>query len=150
MSALTNMDPRFDIRASEPPAADDDIEKLRNFAQAICGTLPDDYTDLLRCATEVEILVERRGCIRFWSPAGVMEMNEAHELQKYLPHALAVGDDEGGMAFVLTTGGNGRGLYRLSFADPDPTVAVFIAGSIQALLVFGDGIDRLFAWEDDD
>jgi hypothetical protein len=149
MSVLTGMDARFDLRASEPPATDKEIDELRAFARTVGGTLPDDYVDLLRDVTEVEILVEQRGCIRFWAPAGVLEMNDAHELQRYIPHAIAVGDDEGGMAFVFMTGRNGRGLYRLSFADPDPMEAVFIAESVEALLVSGVGIDRLFAWEDD-
>ncbi len=143
------MDGRFDLQAKEPPATESQIDDLVAFAGSVGWTLPSDYLDLLRDASEVEIVVEQRGCVRFWAPDGVLEMNDSHELQKYIPQAIAVADDEGGMAFVFMTGREGRGIYRLSFSDPDPDEAVFVADSVEALLVRGVGINRLFAWEDE-
>lgn len=148
MSPLKRLDSRFSVRAAEPAATVDEIEQLCAFAAALRRALPGDDLDVLRAATDVEILVEQRGCIRLWSPEGVLEMNAAHDVQRYIPGGLAIGDDEGGMAFVLMTGREGPGLYRLSFSDPDPDEAVFIASSLAALLERGVGIDRLFAWDE--
>lgn len=147
MSVLNNMDGRFELLVSQTGASKGAIDELVAFVQSHGATLPDDYLAMLWVATEVEIRVDGRGCIRFWAPAGVLELNVAHELQRYIPEAIAVGDDEGGMVFVFMTGQDGTGLYRLSFADPDPAEAVFIAESVEALLLRGVGIDRLFAWE---
>jgi hypothetical protein len=80
-----------------------------------------------RAATEVEVLVDGIGCIRFWSPDGVLEMNAAHDLQRYIPGGVAIGDDEGEAVYVFMEGGSGLGLYRTSFSDPEPTEAVFVA-----------------------
>lgn len=148
MSPLKRLDRRFSVRAAEPAASVDEIERLSVFAAALRRALPGEYLDFLRAATEVEILVEQRGCIRLWSPAGVLEMNAAHDVQKYIPGGLAIGDDEGGMAFVLMTGREGPGLYRLSFSNPAPDEAVFIGPSLADLLWRGVGLERLFAWDD--
>jgi hypothetical protein len=117
------------------------------FAESVGRPLPSDYVELLHHATEIEIDVEGRGYVRIWSPSGVVELNGAYNIQKYLPGALAVGDDEGGKVFVLMVGERGPGIYRSSFADPDPGEAVYIAPSFEALLGRGVGIDKLFAWE---
>jgi hypothetical protein len=143
---LSAISKRFSIDAADPPASEAELDKLREYARTLGLELPSDYLSLLRQVTEVEIAVDGKGYIRFWAPAGVPEMNAAHDLQKYMPSAIAVGDDEGGKVFVYMNGGRGPGLYRTSFADPDPNEAVFVASSLVALLSNEEGIDRLFDW----
>ena len=48
-----------------------------------------------------------------------------HSLQSYLQEAVAIGDDEGEDIYVFMTGESGFGIYRTSFADPDPDEVVF-------------------------
>jgi hypothetical protein len=146
-SVLESLDPRFVLAASEPAASEQELDGLAAFFAGLTRRLPNDLRALLARATEVELLVEDVGCIRFWSPASVLEQNAAHHFQKYMPTAVAVGDDEGGSIYVFMDGGEGPGLYRSSFTDADPAEAVFIADSITSLLVRGIGRQRLFDWE---
>ncbi len=120
---------------------------LSDFFRRVGRPLPDDYLEMQREATEVEVLVGDSGSIRLWSPDGVIGMNEAHDLQSYITSGVAVGDDEGGATYVLMDGREGAGLYRTSFADPDPSEAVFIAPTFTDLLVKGIGRDNLFDGE---
>jgi hypothetical protein len=147
MTILNRMANDFRLAASRKGASEQQIAALTAFFQQVGQELPHDYLEMLREATEVELLVGNIGCIRFWSPPGVIELNEVHDLQSYIPSGVAVGDDEGGATYVLMNGTVGPGLYRTSFADPDPDEAVFIAESLAHLLVDGRGREQLFDWE---
>lgn len=136
----------FELASSESGASTQQIGLLGDFFRRVGRLLPSDYLEMQREATEVEILVGDSGCVRFWSPMGVVEMNEAHDLQSYLPSGVAVGDDEGESTYVLMDGLEGDGIYRTSFADPDLGEAVFIAPTFTDLLVRGVGRERLFDW----
>lgn len=146
MSLFNSLDARFELAAGNGPALDVDVERLVHFARSHGCELPEDYKTMLRERTEVELVVEGVGCIRFWAPDGVFEMDEAYEFSDSVPNAVAIGDDEGGMALLLMHGEAGFGLYRLSLSDRDPAEAVFVAPSLDALLRNGVGVDRLFGW----
>ena len=146
MSFLQSLHRRFMVGATEPGSSDEDVAALSTFATRQGLVVPCDYLELVREVSELELVVDQRGCVRFWSASGVVEMNEAYEIQRHIPHALAVGDDEGGKALAFMDGGSGTGLYRFPFADPDASEAVFIAPTIRELLKKGEGADLLFDW----
>jgi hypothetical protein len=148
MSFYNSLDARSELAAANEPASEVDIEKLVNFARLHGCELAEDYKTMLRERTEVEFVVENVGCIRFWAPDGVFEMDEAYDFPGSVPNAVAIGDDEGGMALLLMHGEAGFGLYRMSFSDRDPTKAVVVAPSLDALLRNGVGLDRLFGWRE--
>lgn len=148
MSLLMNLHSSFSVGAKEPPSSEAEITQLALFAKRHGLIVPDEYLELVREASEIELIVDSKGCIRIWSAAGTVEMNQEYEVQKYLPEALAIGDDEGGKALAMMGGEQGRGLYRFSFSDPDRAEAVFIARSMRALLQHGVGVDQLFDWDD--
>ncbi len=146
MTITESLHVRLALAASRPAASEASLSALTTFFHSSGCSLPDDYRALLGEATELEISVDRDAHIRLWDPAGVVEMNEAHSLQSYLQEAVAIGDDEGEDIYVFMTGESGFGIYRTSFADPDPDEVVFISSSIRDLLVDGRGLDLLFDW----
>lgn len=138
---LTTMDRRFALRASRPPASDEDIERLRAFAGALGAELPADFVDLIREATEVEIAVEGRDSLRFWSPTRMLELNEAYEMPRLVPGAIAVGDI-GEDVLVLMAAARAPGVYRLVFADPDELE--YLARSLADLVAVKTDLGSLF------
>lgn len=46
-------------------------------------------------------------------------MNKAYHIQEYLPDALAIGDDEGGIAIICVKDETKPGIYAVSFSSPE-------------------------------
>lgn len=101
--------------------------------------LPRDYLDVVTEMTDVELLVDGRKYLRIWGPLRCIEMNEAYEVQKHIPLSLAIGDDEGGDAFILMDGRAGHGIYKVGLSVLDSGDATFIAPSLGELLLDGAG-----------
>ena len=74
-----------------------------------------------------------------------LELNREYHVVRYLPQALAMGDDGGGGLFLHMAGAAGKGLYYCRAADLDAAEAVKIADSLRGLLVEGQGRARLAA-----
>ena len=127
---------RFRVDVKGPGASDEDIRTLRLEA---ARTVPDEYVEFVREATDVEILVDGSGYIRIWPPAFCVEMTDAHDLHQYVPGSLPIGDDEGGSILLYLSGPNGEGLYLLGLGDLDPEEAWFVAPSLTDFLVGGVG-----------
>ena len=104
MAVLSQMASMFRLATSGRGASADEINALRDFFRNAGRSLPQDYVELLLMASEVEIIVEGTGCIRFWSPEGVRKMNEVHALQSYITNGVAIGGDEGEAVYVLMNG----------------------------------------------
>ncbi|MBI9051894.1 MAG: SMI1/KNR4 family protein [Anaerolineaceae bacterium] len=138
MSILSMISNTFSVDVKNPPATNEEIEQLRNFSPI---SLPKEYIDLVLDATEIEIKVNNVMYIRIWSPLGCIDMNEAYQIQKYIPKSLAIGDDEGGTALLYIEINNELGLYLCRFADPGIEEAEKIAPSLKDLLVNDIGVD---------
>lgn len=74
-----------------------------------------------------------------------LELNREYHVVRYLPQALAMGDDGGGGLFLHMAGAAGKGLYYCRAADLDAAEAVKIADSLRGLLAEGQGRARLAA-----
>lgn len=68
-----------------------------------------------------------------------LELNREYHVARYLPQALAMGDDGGGGLFLHMAGAAGKGLYYCRTADLDAAEAVKIADSLRGLLAEGQG-----------
>lgn len=90
---------------------------------------------------DLEISIQDKKVLRLWTVAGCAEMNEAHHIQKYLPNAWAIGDDEGGFAIVRVKNRTNPGLYAVSFSDLDDNEKIFISRSLSEFLFSGVGMD---------
>ena len=68
-------------------------------------------------------------------------MNDAYEIQQYIPKSLAIGDDGHGNTLIYATGERGFGLYVIAFNDLDIDELQYVAGSLSDLLINNVGID---------
>ncbi|MFC9777497.1 MULTISPECIES: SMI1/KNR4 family protein [Paenibacillus] len=138
MNIFEEISDMFFVEVKDLPASEGDIISLQNFSTI---KVPNDYEEMSKIATELEINVKNQMYIRIWSPLGCIEMNEAHRIQKYIPESLAIGDDEGGYVLIYMEGKEGFGLYMVGFGNIDVEDAVLVAPSLRDLLINNIGID---------
>ena len=67
-------------------------------------------------------------------------MNDAYNIQKYIPNSLAIGDDECSNAILYANGNNGFGVYIVSFGDLSVDEMVYIADSLEEFFVNEVGV----------
>jgi hypothetical protein len=139
MTVLQELNHRFLIAASAPASTEADIARLLAVSTI---KVPEDYLDIVRERSDVEIAIAANAFVRIWGAARAIDLNGAHFIQQYIPNSLAIGDDEGGQALILATGLNGYGLYLVGFGDLDMSDASFIARTLKDFLVFGEGVFR--------
>ena len=137
MNLLENISTMFSVDVKQGPANTEEIDRLRKFSSI---SVPDDYINVVKYATEVEIKVNNHSYIRIWSPLGCIEMNEAYNVQSFIPNSLAIGDDEGGRVLIYVAEGDSIGLYLVGFGDLDFEDAIWVAPSLHDLLVNNVGI----------
>jgi len=130
---------RMDVK--NPGSSIEQIKRMQDFFSD--KKIPDEYVDFISEFSEVEILVQGDSYIRIWGAEGCIEMNESYHIQKYIPEAIAIGDDEGGQVIFYADGDNGYGLYKVGFGNLDIDDAVYISSSLYDLLVKGNGVDNL-------
>lgn len=140
MSIICELNKAFRIDASCNASEEKEIEQLIKYAKI---KIPDDYLEVIRDRTEIEINIHDEKYLRIWGANGCMEMNEAYYIQKYIPNSLAIGDDEDGNAILYANGKNGFGVYAVAFNDLDEEEMRFIAKSLRELLVYEKGIETL-------
>lgn len=140
MNILQTLNSKLKIETSESAASSDAINRLKQFSKI---ELPFDYCEIVSEMTEIEILVDNDRYFRIWSPDGCIEMNEAYQIQHYIPSSLAIGDDEGGSALIIMIGNKGFGLYKVDFGDLGFDDAEFISSSLRSLLIDGVGLDKI-------
>lgn len=140
MSIVNELDKIFRIDASCNASNDSEIDELIKYATL---TVPDEYLELIRDKTEVEISINDQKYIRIWGAAGVIEMNDAYFVQRYIPNSLAIGDDEEGNALLYADGKSGFGLYAVAFNDLDVNEMIFISGTLKELLIAAKGVEKL-------
>lgn len=140
MSIICELNKAFRIDASCNASEEKEIEQLIKYAKI---KIPDDYLEVIRDRTEIEINIHDEKYLRIWGANGCMEMNEAYYIQKYIPNSLAIGDDEDGNAILYSNGKNGFGVYAVAFNDLDEEEMRFIAKSLRELLVYEKGIETL-------
>lgn len=140
MTVLEKLSNTFLVDEIEPPATLEEIERLQKFSNI---DIPLDFIELMSLGTEIEIKVKNEIYIRFWGPAGCVDMNEAYQVRKYFPNSLAIGDDEGGGALIYLLGVDGFGIYYSRFSDLDIEGAVKISSSLTEFLIENEGVDTL-------
>lgn len=131
----------FKLEANNLGSSNEEIIDLKNHFNGIA--IPNEYIYFISEVSDAEILVQGELYIRIWGASGCIEMNDSYFIQKYIPDALAIGDDEGGQAIFYAKGNNGYGLYRVGFGNLDIADAVFISDSLYSLLIEGKGADEL-------
>lgn len=142
MHILKKLNEIFVLETQEPPATKEAIQELKNFSSI---DVPFDYLEVIQHSTNAEFNVNNEIYIRIWGPADCIEINEAHNIQKYIPNSLAIGDDEGGKSLLYADGNEGFGLYIVDFGDLDIEEAIKISYSLKTMLVDGMGVEELLS-----
>lgn len=128
----------YHLHAYGPPATVEEIERF----VARYAELPPGYLSLVRQATGIVLLWQRRGELRLWGPDEAMGMDDAYGVSASLPGAVAIGDNGGGELIVHGEGTDGPALYLVAagslFLDED---APMIARDLTTLLERGQGAD---------
>lgn len=119
------------------------IEEIRKLKETSSIVIPEDYLSIIIDKTEIEINISGEKYIRIWGANGCLEMNEAYDIQEYIPNSLAIADDEGGNALIYATGPNGFGLYIIPFNDLEIDELKFISKSLSDLFIYNIGINIL-------
>lgn len=138
MSILQELSNKYRIDASKPASSDEEIKNLVEFSDI---NIPEDFLEVIRDLTEVEINVDGEKYIRIWGADGCIDMNEAYSIQDNIPNSLAIADDEGGNALIYATGDQGFGIYLIAFNDLDIDELQYVSGSLSELLKDNVGID---------
>lgn len=143
MNILKNLDEKMVVEVADIASTEIEIEEMLTKSSI---EIPVEFLDIIRENSELEISVNGDKILRIWGAAGCIEMNEAYNIQQYLPKSWAIGDDEGGYAIVYAQGINGVGVYAVSFSDLDDKEKIFIAPSLFDFLVKGIGINAFISF----
>lgn len=139
MSVLDKLNKKFKLAAFRPPSSEEDIQKLIEMSTI---DIPQEYISLIREKTELEFLFGENGWLRIWGADGCREINPAYDdIEEYLPNSLVIGDDGRLGAIMYLHGNKGFGVYLCRVTDLDIDKTVFIAPSLEELLINGVGID---------
>ncbi|MHA7964452.1 SMI1/KNR4 family protein [Paenibacillus sp. CAU 1782] len=140
MKLLDQISDQFCIEVSQEPSSKSEIELLIVFSSIM---VPKEYLNIITQATEIEINVAKKIYVRIWGAKGCTEMNEAYQIQHYIPNSLAIGDDEGGRVFIYLDGSNGFGLYLIGLGNLDVEDAIFIAPALADFLINNTGVEHI-------
>lgn len=138
MSILNKISKSFKLAASDTKSSDGEIDALIQYAKI---DIPLEFLEIIKEKTEIEILVNNEKYIRIWGANGCIEMNDAYDIQKYIPDSLAIGDDECSNAVLYAYGKNGFGVYIVPFNDLGVDELVYICDSLEAFFVNEKGMD---------
>lgn len=140
MGIIDRMDERFRM---ETRNEEESLEVLHRFVKVEGIKIPEEYINVIKEGSDMEISVDDEMYIRLWGAEGCVEMNEAYNIQAELPNSLAIGDDEGGSAIIYMKGKKGEGLYVVGFGELDVEGARYLAPTLRDLLVKGEGVGVL-------
>lgn len=130
--------PGYHLHAYGPPATAAEIARI----VARHAAPPPGYLAIVRRATGIVLLWQRRGELQLWGPDEAIGMDDAYGVSTCLPGAVAIGGNGGGELIVHGEGTDGPGLYLVAtgslFLDED---ARWIAPDLVALLERGEGAE---------
>ena len=135
---LNELSDLFKVVTSNIKSSDVEIDELIQFSKI---DVPEEFIQIIKEKTELEIQVDDKKYIRIWGANGCIEMNAAYSVQKYIPNSLAIGDDECCNVILYASGHEGFGVYMVSLSDLDVDEMVFIANSLEDFFVKGKGLD---------
>lgn len=105
------------------------MKNLSIIEQYFDSPLPKDYRDFLSNHCE-----ELDGDVYLYLSEDLIERNECYETKKYAPGYINIGDDGGGMAFILNFNENDPAVYAVGHGSMDPSLKEFVSSSFQEWL----------------
>lgn len=127
---------KLSVASSEPPSTPDEINSLHQYSRI---QIPDEFINLISQATEIE-LMSSDCCFRIWGASGCIEMNQAYDIQKYIPDSLAIGDNEAGSILTYAQKNGSSALYLISLSNLDMNDAVLVSKTLNEVIFQGKNI----------
>lgn len=140
MSLLSKLYYKYKIYESTLRSNDNEINELMKFSEIL---IPNDFIDVIKEQSEIEINVDNKKYIRIWGANGCIEMNDAYKIQDNIPSSLAIADDEEGNVLIYATKKDKFGLYIVALNDLEIDEMQFVAKSLSDLLIYGYGIRKI-------
>jgi len=81
--------------------------------------LPEDYVAFLRVSDGAEGFIGDNSYVILWSSKELSSMNDAYEVQKYVPGLLIIGSSGGGEAYGFDTRGSAWPIVQVPFVGMD-------------------------------
>lgn len=134
---LDAIDSSFKVLAKGAPATQEQIDTAVNYF----GSVPQEFIDLAREATELEFQHRNGQYVRIWGPLGCIDMDEGYGIRQRIPDAIPIGDDGGGHVLIFAHGKQGCGLYHVGYGNLDLDDAIWIADSLSSFLFSAKGIE---------
>lgn len=97
------------------------------------ATLPVEYVEFLKLTNGGEGFIGENAYVMFWRGQELFSMNQAYEVQKYVPGLLIFGSDGGGEAYGFDTRAQWN-IVRVPFVGMAWDVAESMGGSFGAFL----------------
>lgn len=112
---------------------------------SVYPAIPAGYADLMREATNVTLLWNRRGELRVWGPAEVLAMDAAYGASARMLGAMPFADNGGGQWLVHGQGTKGLGVYLVDTGSLDlDDYAPWVCADLADLLANATGADLVF------
>ncbi len=126
MDILNHLNEEYEIVLSEPASTEEEIQKLIEFSEI---EVPEEYLSIIRQKSDLTIFVkncEYERNIYIMGADMCFDMNQAYEIQKWIPNSLVIGHGEGGELLLYATGSNGFGVYTVGCGDLDIEDAIYL------------------------
>lgn len=117
------------------------MNEINTLIQYSSIAIPEEFIEILKEKTEIEICVNNKKYIRIWGAQGCLEMNKIYNIQKYIPKSLAIGDDECDNVVLYAYGKDGFGVYMVAFNNLDISDLTYISSSLETFFIKGEGVD---------
>lgn len=135
---IDSIDRRIRILAMDHAADENQIIRFqRHFESAA-----EEYIELIREATEIELYHEGGQYIRIWGPIGCIDMDVGYGIRESIPYAVPIGDDGGGRFIFFHGNTKNTDIYYLGYGNLDVDDAIYVAPSLRDFLTKAIGFDK--------
>ncbi|MDO6527290.1 SMI1/KNR4 family protein [Motilimonas sp. 1_MG-2023] len=108
------------------------MKNISIIEQYFDSPLPKEYREFLSSHQG-----ELDGDVYLYLPEDLIERNECYETKEYAPGYISIGDNGGGMAFILSLNENDSNVYAVGRGSMVPSLKELVSSSFQKWLEEG-------------
>lgn len=124
------MSPLHNIFTANPPASEQDILLIE---QTMAIYLPQEYKSVLKEANGFSLT----NGVLIYGTGEIIERNETWEVNEYAKGYVAIGDDGGGMAFLMALEKEACQVFAVDVGDMNPQHAILVSSHLKSWLQEG-------------
>lgn len=125
-----NMSPLHNIFTANPPANEHEILLIE---QTMAIHLPEEYKNVLKESNGFSLM----NGVLIYGTEEIMERNETWEVKEYAKGYLAIGDDGGGMVFLMSLEKEACQVFVVDVGDMNPQHAILVSSHLNKWLQEG-------------